>query len=340
MPRYTGLFWPQHAPIKLKEMSPDTFLLAHLSDVHLAPMPRLPLGQLNLKRALGAANWYRHRRHVHDRDVLDAIIADMKAQKPDHVAVTGDLVNLGLPGEHAAALPWLEALGSPEHVTVVPGNHDAYVRLRRDLGHHRWRAYMQGDPAPDARQAVRQDANAATDFPTVFPFVRRRGPLALIGLGSGVPTRPFESAGHLGEPQIEALRGRLAQAGQEGFVRAVLIHHPPHRYTQEWRTGLKDAGPLEEVLREAGAEMVLHGHFHRAQLRWVEGTANRVPILGVPSASAALRHKGADLAGYSLYAVTRLTGGGNPGFRIEMVRRGLAVVGGPIVEIERVFLTA
>ena len=310
----------------MKEMSPDTLLLAHLSDVHLAPMPRLPLGQLNLKRALGAANWYRHRRHVHDREVLDALVADLKAHQPGHIAVTGDLVNLGMPGEHAAALRWLEALGSPEAVTVVPGNHDAYVRLRRDPGHHRWRAYMQGDAPPHETS----DTGA-----TAFPFIRRRGPVALIGLGSGVPTRPFESAGYLGPVQIEALRQRLANAEQDGLMRVVLIHHPPHRYAGEWRTGLKDAGSLEGALRATGAEMVLHGHFHRAQMRWIDRAGGRVPILGVPSASAALRHKGADLAGYSLYSIAKVTGGQ---YRIEMVRRGFAEIGGKILELERTVL--
>ena len=106
-------------------MPKDTFLLAHLSDVHLAPMPGLPLSHINVKRALGAANWWRHRRHVHTREVLDAIVADMRAQHPHHVAVTGDLVNLGLPAEHVAALRWLEMLGPPSQVSVVPGNHDA-----------------------------------------------------------------------------------------------------------------------------------------------------------------------------------------------------------------------
>ena len=308
-------------------MPPDTFLLAHLSDVHLAPMPRVPLRSLNLKRALGAANWYGHRQHVHLREVLDLLVADMQAHKPDHIAVTGDLVNLGLPDEHEAALRWLEALGSPDHVTVVPGNHDAYTRLRGDVGYRRWQAYMAGDASqenpPDQRMAAE------------FPFVRRRGPVALIGLGSGVPTRPFESAGRVGPLQVEQLRRRLADARMDGLVRIVAIHHPPHRYAQEWRTGLKDAGPLEAVLRAAGAELVLHGHFHRAQTRWIESPGGQVPVLGVPSASAAIRHKGADLAGYSLYAIARDAGGSKSGIRIEVVRRGLAEPGGKIIELER-----
>ena len=61
-------------------------------------------------------------------------------------------------------------------------------------------------------------------------------------------------------------------------MRIVAIHHPPHRYGQAWRTGLKDAAALEDVLGAAGAELVLHGHFHRAQLRWIEGAAWRVPL--------------------------------------------------------------
>ena len=310
-------------------MPSETFLLAHLSDVHLAPMPRLPLSALNLKRALGAANWYRHRRHVHVREVLDALVADLKAQSPGHIAVTGDLVNLGLPGEHAAALQWLQALGSPEHVSVVPGNHDAYVHLRSDPGYRRWQAYMQGDDPRDNAENRRAGI--------LFPYVRRRGPAALIAVGSGVPTRPFVSAGHLGEAQREALRGHLAEAEQHGLVRIVAIHHPPHRYPQEWRTGLRDADALDTLLRLTGADMVLHGHFHKAQVRWIEGPGRRVPLIGAPSASAAIRHKGGDLAGYNLYRIT--AGGGAGRHRIEMIRRGLAEPGGRIVELERTLIS-
>ena len=105
-------------------MAQREYLLAHLSDVHLPSATRVPLHAATIKRLLGAANWYRHRRHVHAHDVLDAIVADMLAHDPDHIAVTGDLVNLGLPREHEAALGWLRGLGAPERVSVVPGNHD------------------------------------------------------------------------------------------------------------------------------------------------------------------------------------------------------------------------
>ena len=83
-----------------------------------------------------------HRRLAYQRNVLDRVVADMSAQQPDHVVVTGDLANIGLPQEHINALAWLKALGPPERVTVIPGNHDIYSRIGRDPGTRRWAPYM------------------------------------------------------------------------------------------------------------------------------------------------------------------------------------------------------
>ena len=59
--------------------------------------------------------------------MLDALVSDLQAQAPDQIAVTGDLVNLALEAEFAPARTWLKSVGSPDGVTVMPGNHDAYV---------------------------------------------------------------------------------------------------------------------------------------------------------------------------------------------------------------------
>src|SRR5215472_253146 len=104
------------------------FVLAHLSDPHLGPLPTPRLAELVGKRATGFLNWQRKRRLIHRGDVLARIVADLKAQAADHIAVTGDLVNISLTGEYAPALAWLASLGSPRDVTLLPGNHDAYIR--------------------------------------------------------------------------------------------------------------------------------------------------------------------------------------------------------------------
>ena len=111
----------------------DPFVLAHLSDVHL-PVPwsrllgsRLNGRRLTTKQALGLANWVLRRNRVHRRAAVEAIVAAVQEHEPDHWAVTGDLVNMTLGGELAAAAEWLERLAPVDQVSVVLGNHDAYM---------------------------------------------------------------------------------------------------------------------------------------------------------------------------------------------------------------------
>src|SRR5690349_11870116 len=125
----------------------STYVLAHLSDPHLGPLPRPRLTELIGKRAIGYVNWWRKRGRIHQGAVLQRIVADLKAQTYDHLAVTGDLVNIALPAEYAPALTWLESLGPARDVTLVPGNHDAYVWEAARLPQTEWARYLCGDDA-------------------------------------------------------------------------------------------------------------------------------------------------------------------------------------------------
>jgi len=86
------------------------FTLAHLSDPHLSPLPPVSLRQLINKRATGFLNWHRRRKQIHDMTTLGRIVADLKAARPDHIAATGDFVNIALEGEFMQARAWLDAL--------------------------------------------------------------------------------------------------------------------------------------------------------------------------------------------------------------------------------------
>jgi hypothetical protein len=154
------------------------FTLAHLSDPHLPPLPRPRLTELAGKRAFGYLNWTRNRHLYHRRDVLDVLISDLQAQVPDHIAITGDLVNLALEAEFTLAKAWLETVGPPQRVTVVPGNHDAYVRATAHRFSATWGSYLAGD-------------DTQYHDGTIFPALRRRGPLALVSVSSAVPTPPL-----------------------------------------------------------------------------------------------------------------------------------------------------
>ncbi len=297
------------------------FTLAHMSDVHLSPLPRPRPGQLLNKRLLGFLNWHAGRKTVHRRETLDALVEDLERQAPDHIAVTGDLVNISLPDEFGRALDWLRALGPPDRVTVVPGNHDAYVDVPEDAGIGRWSDYMR--PDPDGAAASRPGRSG-------FPFVRRAGEVALIGLSSAVPTAPFLASGRLDAGQLAALPAVLSELGSQDCFRVVLVHHPPIPGLTERRRALHDARALEAILRDEGAELVLYGHNHAQSVAFLQGNGGPCPVVGVPSASAA-GHGRTPLARYNLFRISRANGT----WSCEMSGRGYRRPGGPLCQIER-----
>jgi 3',5'-cyclic AMP phosphodiesterase CpdA len=300
------------------------FVLAHLSDPHIGPLPRPRLRDLTSKRMVGYANWWRSRARVHRLDVLDALTQDLAAQAHDHTAVTGDLVNIALPGEFAQAQAWLDRLGVAEDVTFVPGNHDAYVHAALSYWDRHWDAFMRGD----------EDAGSQPGG-LRFPFVRRRGPVVLIGLSTAVPTLPVSAAGRLGVAQIERLTELLRGFAGQGLFRIVLIHHPPRTPLAYRLKRLTDGADFRHAIARAGAELVLHGHIHKHVVTWLDGPDAPVPVIGVPSASAVPGHRD-DPAAYNLYRITGKAGD----WTCEVVSRGLSGAETGIGEIGRFVLSA
>jgi 3',5'-cyclic AMP phosphodiesterase CpdA len=288
------------------------FTFAHLSDPHLAPLPKPRWSELIGKRATGYINWQRSRRFIHDPVVLAKIVADLRMQVPDHVAITGDIANIALKEEFERGRKWLQDLGSLHDVSFVPGNHDAYVPKAIRFA-PLWASYMTGDEGIVG-----------------FPYLRRRGPLALIGLSTAVSTPLFMATGRIGAAQFKRLDETLAALAVEQVFRVVLLHHPPVSRARRHKL-LIDAAEFLQVIAAQGAELVLHGHDHLHMLNWVNGpNGTRVPAVGVPSASAA---PGAsrDAAAYNLYAVD-----GSPGaWRCEMTSRGINSAG-DVVQQRRV----
>jgi len=245
------------------------FRLAHLSDPHLPPEGApVALRDLASKRTLSRIAWRRKRRE-HDPAVLAALTADVKAQGPDHLAITGDLTNFSTAEEFANARAWLAGLGAPADVTVSLGNHDALVARGADARFATLAPWL-GD-AGDA----------------VFPQVRRRGPVALVNLSSAVASGLFVATGRLGAAQLHRLDGVLAELAATGLCRIVMLHHPPAPGVVSRRKSLLDAEALRALLARHGAELVLHGHGHEAAFNAVPGPGGPIPVLGCPSASAA-----------------------------------------------------
>jgi 3',5'-cyclic AMP phosphodiesterase CpdA len=157
---------------------------------------------------------------------------------------------------------------------MVPGNHDAYVRGTALLHLDLWRDYIAGD-APAQRSGI---AGAA------FPYLRRRGELAVIGLSTAIPTAPFLATGRLGKAQLGELDHLLTTIKDEHRFRVILIHHPPVGFRSPHER-LTDAAAFRAVIARHGAELILHGHDHRASVKKIVGSTHSVNVVGVPSAS-------------------------------------------------------
>ena len=273
------------------------FTLAHFSDPHLGPLPPARWRELANKRLTGFFSWSSNRVKIHKPAVLKLLVDDLKEQAPDHTAITGDLVNISLPQEFVAAAKWLETVGTADKVTIIPGNHDAYVNMPWDQSLALWATYMRGTRYASTVETL---PGGSEDF----PFVRRLGPVALIGTSTAVPMPPFIAAGRLGENQLTRLCEQLKRLGDERLFRIVLIHHPPFSGGAYKRKSLLDAKEFQEVLALAGAELVLHGHTHVSGLSRIPSPGGPIPVIGVPSASAVAAGR-KDPARYHLYTVSR-----------------------------------
>jgi len=287
------------------------FRVAHLSDLHATPA-RGALPALAGKRLLGWLSWRVRRRHAHRPEVLDALVADLEREAPDQVVVTGDLTNVAGEEEFPAARRWLERLGPPERVSLVPGNHDAYVRVDDARGVGLWRAWIESDPRAGAPpKGVARDA---------FPTLRVRGPLAIVGVSSALPTPLFLAQGEVGASQRERLEALLGELRRAGLFRIVLIHHPPEPGVVAWRRALRDAPELAGVFARAGAELVLHGHLHRLRVGALVGPEGPIPVVCVRSASQ-IGHRPETRSQYHVYEIEAAPGAPQP-WRVRMRVRG------------------
>lgn len=287
--------------------------LAHLSDPHLTSLSHLGWRQLTGKRLLGYLSWQRRRQYIHRPQQLARLCQDLQQQQLDHVLVSGDLTQLGSAAEFCQARDWLQTLGRPDGVTVVPGNHDCYTRAGESRVLQHWQAFVAGDAA---------DASLA-DAPR-FPFRRRRGPVDIIGLNSAVPTGCTQATGRLGEPALVRLQQLLHSSARAGQFRLLVIHHPPQPGAVRRRKRLLDSTALAQVLDQEGAELIVHGHSHHVSFDYWRA----VPVLGISSASSISRHPDA-IAAWHLIDIEQRA---DAHWQLRIQRRRLAEHGPVLVE--------
>ena len=273
--------------------------IAHFSDLHVLALDGVPTHRFLNKRFTGWVNLRVKRAHKHRPAHVRAVAREIARAKVDHVVITGDLTNLALEQEFVAVRELLEDhLGlRPDQISAVPGNHDLYTRgAMRD---RRFTKYFHDYVASDLPEL-------SADIPIGrFPFVKLRGPVAIIGLSSAVPRPPIMASGLLGKVQLEALSRILTHAEVKKRTPVILLHHPVHNPISKMETflrGLDDADALIAKLAGVPRGLLLHGHLHVRQQRALGTPVGELLSVGATSASLDHHHEH-KMAGFNLYEV-------------------------------------
>ena len=282
-------------------------LLLHLSDLHLANAPAEDLlGDYKIEVVNEADRISRVRLFRNTLRALAAWLAENNTEL-DGVIVTGDVTTRGAPAGFHQLPGLLAALGTalpePQHVVVVPGNHD--VTWGAEPGtEERYHAFIEGiravgyvTPLLDGIDYIGDDPTAdvnplliGSDF--VVAAVNSADMCGVIepfqGDAAAELERLIAANGLSEELQAQIRRGRTydmpridhrqmaALAGlidhiDTGLVRIVALHHHlvPVREEEEVKPfeAIVNLGAFNTFLGESGTDVVVHGHKHVPQVQ-------------------------------------------------------------------------
>lgn len=229
--------------------------IGHISDIHILDLGKhSPFEFLN-KRLVGGLNLLLNRSQAHSAAVVERAIEHLEELGVDHIVVSGDLTNLALDPEFAAARSIIDTIeDATDRVSVVPGNHDYYtpdaVKARRFENH--FEPFLESD-LPD----YQLDGG--------YPFCHLRDETAIIGLNSGIATPWFFSTGTVADAELTAAGRLLDDPEVKRRFKIVVVHHPllpdENHSIQFTRRMVNDEDVLEMV-RTKGVDLVMHGHTH------------------------------------------------------------------------------
>ncbi len=259
---------------------------AHLRPAPTAAASAAAFSELLSKRMFGFINWQKKRRNIHLFDTLGRLIAEVKKQSPDHIAVTGDLVNLALPDEYLVArnLAGTSRLAARRH---------ARRRQPRTPTSKRWSANRSASGARICAATIRPSQRfrscAGAD----------RSPSSTFD-GGRIRADARDRQARRGTTHASSRHPEKARRGRRVPYRlaASSAGSEPRRKSQR----LLDGRALIATIAQAGADLVIHGHEHVHSVAWIDGAGRRVPVVGVPSASASPRGHWQP-AGFNLYRI-------------------------------------
>lgn len=231
--------------------------IAHLSDLHLVEQDpsrrsRAHRFRLSWLTMLCPLDIERRRRRA-----LEAF-EQAYASGADHLVITGDLTEDGMPGQFEMLASVLaESRWPASRVTLVPGNHDAY---------NDGAAFNQALDGP--LRPYRETSAAGAVLPIAGAV--------LVAVSTAFHQAFTRSAGALERESLETIEAAARQARKKGVPLIVAQHHPPLGYSLQpfqWIDGFQQHRELTALLLEHDHAHVLHGHTHVAADRPVRSGA-------------------------------------------------------------------
>lgn len=186
----------------------------------------------------------------HDADLAGGLAAELHAQSPDLVIVSGDFTQFGTEAEFQAASAFLTSLKIP--IFTVPGNHDVPAKnIVRRLFH----------PYGLYRKYIARELEPTLDL----------GHVVVAGLKTSRRLRAELNWAHgsISRGQLRQLEQRFA-ATTPGALRIVVAHHPlmqPEGEVLKPMRLVRRADLALQTFARLGVRLVLSGHFHLSYLR-------------------------------------------------------------------------
>ncbi|NJL29707.1 MAG: metallophosphoesterase [Thermoanaerobaculia bacterium] len=189
--------------------------IVHISDVHFGPH--------------------------HLPQVAAGVLALIRDERPDLVALSGDLTQRAKPHQFRAARGFAESIPAP--VVVVPGNHDVplyrfWERVFSPFGAYRKHFSHQLEPFFHDDEMLVMGVNTAFNWTLTDGRITRRQQRLLTELCARMPR-------HL--------------------ARIVVLHHPLIKLPTKHKV-IAGARPALELFGRLGVELVLAGHVHQTHL--------------------------------------------------------------------------